>query len=87
MSKLKETPILFSTEMVQAIITGNKRQTRRTKGLELLNQRPKDFTHHGRVGELWTFHDCTSSNTDNKIFQKIKCPYGKPGDLIWVRET
>ena len=65
-----EHPILFSGEMVRAILEGQKTMTRRVikrpldnRGLRLLNGW-EDW--HGR---------------------KIKCPYGCPGDLIWVKET
>ncbi len=82
-------PILFSTEMVQAILEGRKTQTRRTKGLEKINENPDD----------WYFTNCTASCADKKEFYfkhrfyegddcdlLIPCPYGNIGDILWVRE-
>lgn len=83
---VKERPILFSGEMVRAILEGRKTQTRR-----VIKPQPQEnwvdwlFKHHGnrifdRNGEpqLWLCGD------DGK---EIKFPYGKPGDRLWVRET
>mgnify|MGYP001451522500 CR=1 FL=1 len=70
---MKETPILFSSEMVRAILDGRKTQTRR-----IINPQPKTIIKDPRNrlpeafwvdGEKW-----------------IKCRYGQPGDRLWVRE-
>ncbi|MCP4153034.1 MAG: hypothetical protein GY757_35205 [bacterium] len=76
-------PIIFSTEMVKAILDGRKTQTRR-----IIKPQPgcgvADFYHrpdglfqgtHLKVGV-----GCGVGNP-------ICCPYGKPGDKLWVRET
>lgn len=69
----KEVPILFSTPMVLAILEGEKTMTRRTRGLLPYNEEPDNWgIHHDKQAYL----DLLS-----------KCPYGKPGDLLWVRET
>lgn len=63
----KQRPIIFSTDMVNAIIKGNKTQTRR-----IVKPQPKNVEIiAGR--QVW----------DPEV---LKCPYGKPGDLLWVRE-
>jgi hypothetical protein len=86
-----ERPILFQTEMVQAILEGRKTQTRRTKGFT--NENPGDW-------EVQVVRSFPVSKTDpayygvffkHKIYPNktglIKSQYGKPGDLLWVRET
>jgi len=86
-------PILFKTEMVQAILAGNKTQTRRViKHFGnlyhydtllcdwALSDKPK---HIGGVNWEWTLQTAVD---DNSTF-KFKCPYGKIGDVLWVRET
>jgi len=68
---IKERPILFSAPMVQAIMLGEKTQTRRDSKLpfpDSLYPVSYDWIHveqaHGVI-----------------------CPYGIPGDRLWVRET
>lgn len=85
---MTERPILFSAPMVRAILEGRKTETRR-----IISERAagvSDFhtcRMHGGftlTGELepgafqW---DCGS------VFTQICCPYGKPGDRLWVREA
>lgn len=88
---MKISPIPFSTEMVRAIKSGTKSQTRRLKGLEQINAHPDDWgltcvgrlnskghQHHGKFGA--TFY-----RAGFNYF--MACPYGGPGDLLYVRET
>ena len=97
MINYKEIPLLFQTEMVQAVLEDRKTQTRRTKGLERLNERPDEFELNGYTDENeWTANPPLKPGSYS-LFQCInksdiewwiaKCPYGKPGDLLWVRET
>ena len=98
---MKERPILFSTLIVQAILNGNKTQTRRivkpSKGEqsrwltpELINDVP-----HGEIinGGWQMHHPMAGKNIDNIKIEHgsplgwINCPYGKIGDILWVRET
>lgn len=75
---MKEHPILFSTPMVQAILQGRKTQTRRViKGeFETLDNEEYLFYKKER-----TFMNLGSGDANHL------CPYGQPGDLLWVRET
>lgn len=75
---MKEHPILFSTEMVQAIISGQKTMTRRIiKPQETFPHIAFDF-----------FSLCDEQLLETMEIQYgVKCIYGKPGDLLWVRET
>lgn len=88
---MKEIPILFSAPMVQAIISFLKGMTRRTRGLEKINIDPSAYylqTLFLHATGRFTFapRDPMHAITDADIIE-VKCPYGQPGDLLWVRET
>lgn len=75
---IKDRPILMNGEMVCATIDGRKTKTRRM--VKLPNQwsfPPAAFDHKrtviGRFGS--SCDDC------------LRCPYGAPGDRLWVREA
>lgn len=72
----KEHPILFSTTMVQAILAGNKIQTRRIVK-DMHKNRLEKF-----VSGFWPFRENQKGN-----LVRVECPYGKMGDRLWVRET
>lgn len=78
---MKHIPILFSTPMVQAILEGRKTKTRRTKGLEFINESFGEWEYLGLdpLGHLMR-NEYGATNA-------IICPYGKVGDVLWVRET
>lgn len=88
---IKERPILFSAPMVRAIIDGMKTQTRRIvkpqppsyidelHGNDLRGRAPYRLDDNETGAVLGSgFQD------DNDVF--YKCPYGIPGDRLWVRE-
>lgn len=84
--KKNEKPILFSTEMVKANIAGRKTMTRRTRGLETVNDtNPSD----------WTFVEFISPQDERPFaaFRMLEDTWYKAypqyniGDIIWVRET
>jgi hypothetical protein len=77
---MKETPILYKTEMVRAILDGRKTKTRRLNGLKEINENPDDW----KLAAATKDHITCISNTGKLI--SIKWKY-KPGDLLWVRET
>jgi hypothetical protein len=87
---MKERPILFSGPMVLAILEGRKTMTRRVI---------RDFPV---AGYRWSGFIIESSRDDigkativperNMPYMaqgqiKVRCPYGEPGDRLWVRET
>lgn len=79
---MKERPILFNSEMVRAILEGRKTQTRRAvKGnpVSVLQFIGRDNEKTGEYG--------LSFEHERVIEKHIKCPYGIPGDKLWVRET
>lgn len=85
---MKERPILFSGAMVRAILDGRKTQTRRviTKW-----SGPKLPPGNGANQDGYcTVEDHTIAQkpwTADLIGRLIACPYGQPGDRLWVRET
>ena len=78
-----DRPILFSGEMVKAILEGRKTQTRR-----VIKPQPETVMD----GEI----DCAGNQCGYSWVLSWKghelspwrdCPYGNPGDVLWVRET
>lgn len=80
---MKERPILFSTEMVSAILANRKTQTRRiVKGELRYNDKDDWYKYHcwsNRTSDFW--QDYTNDGFISK------CPYGQVSDVLWVRET
>lgn len=78
---MKELPILFNTDMVKAILDGRKTQTRRPIKLQ-----PKvDGKKVSWDGKLFG-KETTFTETIEKYLSKC-CPFGEPGDRLWVREA
>lgn len=82
-----ERPILFSSPMVQAILAGRKTETRRVVkpkppgtyiGLGI-NEKKNIVGHYWSNGLTQRFWPA--------LGKPLKCPYGQPGDVLWVRET
>ena len=84
---MKETPILFNTEMVIARKEDRKSQTRRLNGLKEINMNPDDWVFEGfseRAGILYAWFQL--KEYPSRIV-KIKCPWGNVGSLLWIKET
>jgi len=83
---MKERPILFSGEMVRAILRGCKTQTRR-----VINPQPIINEHGIVTGPLkWTPSGgiyVWNVEQWKEIAASYSSPYGQPGNLLWVRET
>jgi hypothetical protein len=73
---MKEKPILFSAPMVRAILDGLKTQTRRIVK-----------TTRDRNGSGCELAPCEVAGEVNRGSRFDLCPYGQPGDRLWVRET
>jgi hypothetical protein len=94
---MREIPQLFSTPMAEAILDKRKTKTRRTQGLELVNNMPDEwklvnlgmFEHPGSKSapeqKPWTAFGATFTWKPYGSSNFLKCPY-QPGDLLWVRE-
>ena len=90
---ITERPILYSTEMVKANLEDRKTMTRRTKGLTLNNDFPKSewsytgyFLGTDRYDKWAGMTQAKNLKTGNLSFVDM-CPYGKPADLLYVREN
>ena len=84
-----DRPILFSGAMVRAILDGTKTQTRRV----MRSQPPKYWQPWASESEpldgMFTWDFCgQGENWDGCDCNRVTfCPYGKPGDRLWVRES
>lgn len=91
---MKERPILFSGPMVRAILDGRKTQTRRIVkaktsfgDIATANAIHRDGSGNGFIA-WWGGappQEITAAMYPGDI--GFKCPYGIPGDLLWVRES
>lgn len=83
---MRERPILFSSPMVRAILAGTKAQTRRVVKPQPEWSEPATVWQHGdgHSGSGWYAHH---SEYPEEGALHYRCPYGQPGDRLWVRET
>ena len=83
---MSERPINFSGDMVRATRAGRKTQTRRPiipQPVPLYSKTIDRFEYSG--GFWWP----TSHSGVQAAWKPVRyrCPYGEPGDQLWVRET
>lgn len=71
-----EHPILFNGAMVRAILAGRKTQTRRVA-------KP---VRHPDLGNVYAPGGLVLEREPQHVIDRA-CPYGQPGDRLWVRET
>lgn len=82
---MRERPILFAGPMVRAILSGEKTVTRR-----VMKPQPTVTETYLREREAWVDGLTLSDHVNNAWqsgFIDVPCPYGEPGDRLWVRET
>ncbi len=85
---MKERGIIFSSEMVRAILDGRKTQTRR-----IVKSAPTTHNFHGWIVSSTCAKDegkaCWAIGNSPLLKDPIRlnCPFGKIGDRLWVRET
>lgn len=92
---MKARPILMSAPMVCALLAGAKTQTRRVV-------KPQSSGHHWAAlpqradyssgyrnlhSDVWQFEHRIALNPQPDRDRWIRCAYGAPGDVLWVRET
>lgn len=84
-----QRPILLNDEMVRAILEGRKTQTRRIMKPQPVIDSNGWFRWDGHKPNS-KFGAYASNRIDLQaisIFVGVSCPYGRPGDRLWVRET
>lgn len=87
---MRERPITFNAEMVRAVLSGRKTQTRRIMTVQPeSNQfgllRITDSTKRSDIGKYhWAESNATGNHVRSKLFA---CPFGAVGDHLWVKET
>lgn len=82
-SEMTERPILFSAPMVRAILDNQKTQTRRVVKPTVKGCTIGSYFSGGKLKELVNTDPDDGDPVDGP---EIVCPYGQPGDQLWVRE-
>lgn len=86
---MKERPIIFSGPMVKAIFEGRKTQTRRVIKFPRIMDMPESINPDGK-GDWIAWTPAVTDEASRRAYPNgggFKCPYGQPGDRLWVRET
>jgi len=88
---MTDRPILFSAEMVRAILDGRKAQTRRVMKVQPWPDALVTVEHYhqyviDRHGDMQPGKEIFGAHWDDGE-RGLRCPYGAPGDTLWVRET
>lgn len=79
---MKERPILFSSAMVRAILSGAKTQTRRAvKPQPVMRGTDDCVIEYGKQR-----HSGPPAYLLGDILPRFGCPYGQTGERLWVRE-
>ena len=76
---MTDRPILFSGPMVRALLDGRKTQTRR-----IMKPQPRA---NDRLRKRLDSRDFTAFRRHEPPIENWRCPYGGPGDRLWVKET
>lgn len=86
----RERPIIFTGDSVRAILEGRKTQTRRVIKLDrdgLLSRNGYFIELHPTCGPIWHPYSGSGVQAAPKDVVSKFCPYGIPGEKLWVRET
>ena len=81
-NEARERGILFSGPMVRALLEGRKTQTRRS----VKPQPVGEVYHRDDSPGIW-YIDGETAHANPDAQRDWRCPYGVPGDTLWVRET
>ena len=94
-----EHPILMTPDNARLSIDGIKTQTRRTQGLNVVNRTGLDsadrtstpdqyqlLSFENGIADFARYANTGDFNFNVGIMYHCKCPYGKIGDKLWVKE-
>lgn len=89
---MNEKPILFSGPMVRGILEGQKTQTRRvikspSKKYPYFRLEECYPSEMGSIGNWRLSVEDEDGFSPEEGFWYFGCPYGQPGDRLWVKET
>lgn len=84
-SSSKERGLMLIESMTLATLDARKTQTRRLNGLDAVNKEPDRWRYTGHTIDTNIHYFAAIKGEVER--QNVKCPYGKPGDRLWVRET
>lgn len=85
---MKERPLLMSPYMVRAILKGDKTETRR-----MMRYQPDSEFYGPQMYAPVIINRDGEEEPGKEIFGiygddwGLKCPYGQPGDQLWIKET
>lgn len=89
---ISSRPILFNGPMVRALLAGTKTQTRRIMKVQPTNESYRMWQTLSTTGDrrnVGRFHWVKTEGEPERIVDEgpyFHCPYGQPGDQLWVRE-
>lgn len=84
----RDIPILFSAPMVRALLAGTKTQTRRVLKVEPPPGAQRVIRSFQDERLQWAATDPHDMEQGQLVLGDApRCPYGAPGDRLWVRET
>lgn len=93
---MRERGMIFNADMVRAVLNGSKTQTRRIiqSAAKNMQARGHEVISHRAPGDKWYGDYVYSMRDRSGVWQDFtneqflaKCPFGQPGDRLWVRET
>lgn len=81
MTPYKETSLLYRPELIQANLESRKNHTRRLKGLHHVNEIPNALELRVANGIAEVYME-----QESDPIYKINSPFGKAGDLLYIKE-
>lgn len=84
---IKRTGLMFKQDMILAYLQGIKNQTRRTKGLTEINEKPDEWDLIFTPLEPGTRFVSFGHKVEKSRIVHVKMPYGCMGDMLYFKET